>query len=104
MATSYSAGTLSPLLFQAVLFVGSSYCPLQVIEDMGFADRHAAKRRFYEKAKLLYDAEWETSKLVVVQSLFLMSFWRAGPENQRDTRFWLGAAISLAQNTGFHRL
>lgn len=100
---SYAANTLSPLLFQALLFVGSSYCPNGVIQEMGFKDRHVAKAHFYQRAKLLYDAERENNKTVVVQALFLMSFWRAGPLNEKDTRHWLGAAISLAQTRGFHR-
>jgi hypothetical protein len=57
----------------------------------------------YNRAKDLYDADYETDKITVSQALFLMSFWRAGPLLEKDTRHWLGAAISLAQTKGMHR-
>jgi hypothetical protein len=103
ISNAYSSNTLSPLLFQAMLFVGSSYCSSNVLSELGFKDQHAAKSHFYHRSKLLYDAEWEDNKITVIQSLFLMSFWRAGPLNEKDTRHWLGAAISLAQTKGLHR-
>jgi hypothetical protein len=53
--------------------------------------------------KDIYDADYETDKITVSQALFLMSFWRAGPLLEKDTRHWLGAAISLAQTKGMHR-
>jgi hypothetical protein len=95
--------SISPLLSQAMLFVGASYCDVDILLKSGFEDRHAAKYQFYRKAKLLYDQEWEDNKVVIIQALFLLSFWRAGPSNDKDTRHWLGAAISLAQGRGFHR-
>ncbi|KAK9852150.1 hypothetical protein MYU51_008449 [Penicillium brevicompactum] len=57
LQSSYQTGTLSPLLLQSILFIGS---------------------------------------------LFLLSFWRGSPTEERDVRFWLGAAISLAQKKGMH--
>lgn len=100
---SYRSDTLSQLLFQAMLFIGATYCSEKSLYEFGLKDRHAAKAQFYYRAKLLYDADWETNKVVVIQSLFLMSFWRAGPVAEKDTRHWLGIAINLAQTQGFHR-
>ena len=57
----------------------------------------------YNHVKDIYDADFETDKVTVSQALFLMSFWRAGPLLEKDTRHWLGAAISLAQTKGMHR-
>jgi hypothetical protein len=91
------------LLLQAVLFVGASQCQEKTLHNVGVADRFEARSTFFHHAKDLYDADYETDKIVVTQALFLMSFWRAGPLLEKDTRHWLGAAISLAQTKGMHR-
>jgi hypothetical protein len=99
----YQSKTISPLLLQAVLFVGTSHCSEKTLRDVGVLDRHSARSDFYNRAKSLYDADYNTDKVTVCQALFLMSFWRAGPLLEKDTRHWLGAAISLAQTKGMHR-
>jgi hypothetical protein len=100
---SYTSKTTSPLLLQAVLFIGASYCTENILKGIGLSDRYDARSTFYNHAKDIYDADYETDKVTVCQALFLMSFWRAGPLLEKDTRHWLGAAISLAQTKGMHR-
>lgn len=100
---SYVSNTISPLLLQAVLFVGASYCNKETLDEIGMSDRYEARSNFYNHAKDIYDADYETNRIVACQALFLMSFWRAGPLLEKDTRHWLGAAISLAQTKGMHR-
>jgi len=104
ISAAYAARSVSPLLLNAMLFVGSTYASPHLLVEAGFGDRHEAKSCFYHRAKLLYDAGWEDDKIVVMQALFMISFWRAGPLNDKDTRHWLGAAIGLAQARGLHRL
>ncbi|CAG9945864.1 unnamed protein product [Clonostachys rosea f. rosea IK726] len=96
-------GTLSPLLLNAMLFLGSTYCTDEMISNIGFQDRAEAKARFYTKTRLLYSADWEQDKITLIQSVFLMSFWRGGPSDIRDVRYWLGVVISLAESQGLHR-
>lgn len=103
IARTVESGEISPLLLQGILFIGASYCDEETIQKMGFRDHPDAKAQHYQRARLLYDADWESNKVTVLQALFLMSFWRAGPLNEKNTRYWLGSAISLAQTRGFHR-
>ncbi|KAF3007033.1 hypothetical protein E8E15_000258 [Penicillium rubens] len=98
----YQDSTLSPLLFQSMLFIGVSLCSDAVLITTGFDNRYQAKEVFYQRAKDIYDSGWETDTVIKLQSLFLLSFWRGGPTEERDVRFWLGAAISLAQKKGMH--
>jgi hypothetical protein len=99
----YTMGEMSLLLLQAILFIGASYCDEDTVHRMGFKDRPEAKSQLYNRTKLLYDADWESNEITILQTLFLTSFWRAGPLNVKNTRYWLGAAITLAQARGFHR-
>ncbi|KAJ5162508.1 hypothetical protein N7492_007900 [Penicillium capsulatum] len=98
----YRENTISPLLLQAMLFIGVSLCSDGALSTTGYADRYQAKRLFYQRAKEIYDVGWETDMIVKLQSLFMMSFWRAGPNEDRDVRFWLGVATGLAQKKGMH--
>ena len=103
ISTLYLENAVSPLLLQAMLFVGASYSSDETLQHIGFKGRHNAKAQFYQRAKSIYHADWETNKMIITQALFLMSFWRAGPSNEKDTRHWLGCAINIAQAHGFHR-
>ncbi|KFZ20450.1 hypothetical protein V501_00130 [Pseudogymnoascus sp. VKM F-4519 (FW-2642)] len=100
---SYTTKTISPLLLQSLLFVGASHCSEETLRQHGYPNRHDARSTLYNYAKDIYDADYEKDKITVSQSLFLMSFWRSGPLLEKDTRHWLGSAISLAQTQGMHR-
>ncbi|CAG9984531.1 unnamed protein product, partial [Clonostachys byssicola] len=99
----YSQGTLPPLLFQAILFIGVMHCAEDELPSVGLGCRQRAKYTLYNRAKDLFDAEIEPKSITVIQSVFLMSFWRAGALLQKDTRHWLAVAVSLAQTKGLHR-
>jgi hypothetical protein len=101
--TQQQQGSLSPLLLQAMLFIGVIHCGEEQLKDLGLGVRHRAKYIYYNRAKDIYDADHEQKKLTVIQALFLLSFWRAGALLEKDARHWLGAAISLAQTKALHR-
>ncbi|THC90201.1 hypothetical protein EYZ11_010331 [Aspergillus tanneri] len=97
-------GTIPPLLLQAIFFIGVSLCTDEELARTEFEIRYQAKFHFYSKAKAVFDADWESDKTIKLQALFLLSYWRGGPSEERDTRFWLGVAISLAQKRGMHMM
>ncbi|KAG6069664.1 hypothetical protein E4U33_004689 [Claviceps sp. LM78 group G4] len=77
---------VSRFLLQAMLFIGTTYCDDATIVAMGFQDRLEAKSVLYHRARLLFHADWEKDEIILIQSIFLMSFWRAGPADVRDTK------------------
>lgn len=103
MARQLVSMDISPLLFQAMLFIGATYCDEGAIVSMGFRDRSEAKSLLYTRARLLFHADWEKDQITLIQSLFLMSFWRGESSDVRDVRYWLGAAITLSETCGLHR-
>ncbi|KPM42929.1 hypothetical protein AK830_g3594 [Neonectria ditissima] len=94
---------VSYLLLQSMLFIGATYCENDTILAMGFRDRSEAKSLLYTRARLLFHADWEKDEITLIQSLFLMSFWRGGPSDVRDVRYWLGVVIGVAESYGLHR-
>lgn len=103
VSQEYKSNKLSPMLLHAMLFIGTSYLADDFFPSAGFASRQDARFHFYHRAKILYDADWEVNKTAIVQTLFLISFWRSNASNDKDTRHWLGSAISFAQTRGYHR-
>ncbi|KAL4803125.1 fungal-specific transcription factor domain-containing protein [Aspergillus unguis] len=101
---SKNQGTLPPLLLQAMLFIGVSLCTDVTFSQTEFPVRYRAKFLFYSRAKSIYEADAEANPIVKLQALFMLSFWRGGPSEERDVRFWLGIAISLAQKRGMHMM
>jgi hypothetical protein len=99
----HQKGALSPLLLQAMLFIGVIHCDEDQLKELGLGVRHRAKYIYYNRAKDIYDADYEQNKLTVIQAIFLLSFWRAGALLEKDARHWLGTAISLAQTKALHR-
>ncbi|TWU76018.1 hypothetical protein ED733_007175 [Metarhizium rileyi] len=98
-----AAMDISRFLLQAMLFIGATYCDDDTIVAMGFEDRSEAKSILYTRARLLFHADWEKDEMILIQSLFLMSFWRGGPADVRDVRYWLGVVITLSESYGLHR-
>ncbi|KAJ9152021.1 Cutinase transcription factor 1 (Acyl-CoA dehydrogenase domain-containing protein) [Pleurostoma richardsiae] len=94
---------ISRLLLQAMLFIGATYCDDATILAMGFRDRSEAKSLLYTRARLLFHADWEKDEITLIQSLFLMSFWRGDKFDVRDVRYWLGVVITFAESSGLHR-
>ncbi|XWX01154.1 hypothetical protein V2A60_009179 [Cordyceps javanica] len=99
----FETGSLSTLLLQSLLLVATSHCDDSVVTDVGFGNRSQVKLAFYTRAAELYDANIETQSLVIIQSVILLSFWRGLASEEKDTRHWLGIAISIAQRRGLHR-
>jgi hypothetical protein len=86
-----------------MIFIGVIHCEESTLAELGWGDRHLAKWFFYIRAKDLYDATYETNKIIVIQALFLISLWRAGSLLEKDARHWLGTAISLSETRALHR-
>ncbi|KAI5296214.1 hypothetical protein KEM52_005084 [Ascosphaera acerosa] len=94
---------VSLLLFQAVMFAGTAYVPIDYLKAAGFSTRKVARKTFFLRARILYDLDYESDRIALVQSLLLMTHWYEMPDDQKDTWHWMGVSISLAHTIGIHR-
>ncbi|OAL36594.1 hypothetical protein AYO20_04210 [Fonsecaea nubica] len=95
--------TVSLLLFQAVMFTGVATVDMRLLEAAGYRSRREARRAFYEKARLLYDLDYEDDSIALIQALLLMTYWRESPHGRKETHYWIENAVSLAHKIGLHR-
>lgn len=93
----------SLLLLQAILLAGSRVCRSHALLDSE-ASADLASLTFYKRAKALFDANYETDRITIVQSVMLLSWWWEGPEDvTRNSFYWSRVALSIAQGFGLHR-
>jgi hypothetical protein len=102
-STQYLANKVSLLLLNAMLFVGVTYADEEAVQALGYKNLGEAKSQLYNKTKLLFEADWETNSLPILQTLFLLTFLRVPMSSVKGHRYWLSAAINLAHLHGLHR-
>jgi len=52
---------------------------------------------------LLYDFDYESDRVSLVQALLLLTYYYETPDDQKDTWHWMGVATSVAHTIGLHR-
>lgn len=96
------AQPVSLLLFQAVMFTGVAFCDLRFLEAAGYRSRREARRAFYNRARLLYDLDYEEDPIALLQALLLMTYWRENLNGRKETHHWIEVAVSLALKIRLH--
>ncbi|CAK7200235.1 hypothetical protein SEUCBS139899_002926 [Sporothrix eucalyptigena] len=99
-------GSVSLLLFQAVMFTSANFIDMEyhMVPGQTTPPDHAAIRKeFFTRARLLYDHDCETDRFTLLQALLLMTVWYQRPGDEKETWYWTGVMLSLAQTLGLHR-
>ncbi|KAF2019135.1 cutinase transcription factor 1 alpha [Aaosphaeria arxii CBS 175.79] len=52
---------------------------------------------------LLYDFDYDSDRVSLVQALLLLTYYYETPDDQKDTWHWMGVATSVAHTIGLHR-
>lgn len=94
--------SVSLLLFQAVMFTGVATVDMRLLRAAGYDTRREARRAFFEKARLLYDLDYEDDSIALIQALLLMTYWREDPNGRKETHHWIEIAVSLSQKIGLY--
>lgn len=93
----------SLLLMQAILLAGSRVCITPLLLDSNGSAIPAATL-FYQRAKALYDADYEEDRVTLVQALILMGwYWEDPGRVPKNVFYWNGLATTVAQGCGMHR-
>lgn len=93
----------SLMLLQAVLLCGCrvSNNPL-LVDSKGLT--YLASLTFYRRAKALYETNFESDPVSIIQTVLLIgSFWEGPEDVTRNSYYWTRVGVGLAQGFGFHR-
>lgn len=92
----------SLLLLQTIFLAACRVCPNGQLKDP--SGIKPATTEFYKRAKALYEAHYENDRVTIVQALILISVFREKAERvHKNTFYWTGLAVSIAQGFGMHR-
>ncbi|CAH0055646.1 unnamed protein product [Clonostachys solani] len=97
-----TTGRVSLAFFQAVMFAGSAFVDMRVLKKAGYPTRAEARNSLYRKVQLLYNFDYETDRLVLIQILLLMSLWHETLDRTRNAGHWIDIAVSHAYAIGLH--
>ncbi|CRK32891.1 hypothetical protein BN1708_016182 [Verticillium longisporum] len=87
------------------MFVASaSFVDDTLLTQDFYTSRTSLKCSVYQRAKVLYDLNYEQDKITLIQSVFLMGFWYTTSDDRQGPWHWNGIAISLSHTIGLHRL
>ncbi|KAL1910191.1 hypothetical protein Sste5344_003805 [Sporothrix stenoceras] len=103
ITTADDRNPVSLLLFQAVMFAGVTFVDAKFLRARGYDSRKAARKAFFSRVRLLYGLDYEQDRLPLLQAVLLMTYWYDCPDNDKDTWYWMGIALSLAQVSSYHR-
>ncbi|KAL4793247.1 fungal-specific transcription factor domain-containing protein [Aspergillus venezuelensis] len=96
-----SAGKISTLLFQAMLFAASSFVPIEAAKECGYDSLITAREDLYRRAKRLYESGIEKDRLVISQACLLLTYYTTDAERSSNSR-WLRIAIRYAKKERAH--
>ncbi|KAJ5895596.1 hypothetical protein N7495_007287 [Penicillium taxi] len=104
VAENDSAGNVSIVLFQAIMFVGTAFVDLKYLQAAGFSTRKSARNAFYTRLRLLYSLDCEEDRIVILQTLLLMTYWSdVEGSPQRDIWDWMGICNTQAHSIGLNK-
>ncbi|KAL4985589.1 fungal-specific transcription factor domain-containing protein [Aspergillus falconensis] len=91
-------------LLWSMFLAAANFADDSILKAANFSSRKEMKRAMYIRAKVaLYDAEYETRKITLIQAVLLTGFWYSDTEDRTGPWHWNGVAISLCQTIGLHR-
>ncbi|KAL2832950.1 fungal-specific transcription factor domain-containing protein [Aspergillus cavernicola] len=96
-----SAGKISTLLFQSMLFAASSFVPLEAAKECGYHSLISARDDLYHRAKRLHESGIEKDRLVTSQASLLLTYYTTDTELATNSR-WLRIAIRHAKKERAH--
>jgi len=103
VATNGRQGQISLLLFQSILLAGSAHVDIEYVFDGGYRSRLALREELAERVRLLYDFDCENDRLILIQSLILMTSWQEKGDEVKHLRYWISAAHNIALLLGLNR-
>lgn len=91
------------MLLQAVLLCGCRVSQNPLVLD-GSGSNNLACLTFFRRAKALYETNYESDPVLLIQTIILIGLYWEGPEDvTKNSFYWTRVAVGLAHGFGFQR-
>ena len=99
----HQKSALPYILLHAICMIGSTFCDISTIHKYGFDSRMKARKSFNDKAKVMFDFEYEKDRVVLLQTVILLSFWGPHMDSSWNPCSWVGFGVTIAASLGMHK-
>ncbi|KAM0693215.1 hypothetical protein Q7P36_006468 [Cladosporium allicinum] len=100
----HEKSALPYILLHAICMIGATFCDISAIHKYGFESRIQARKSFYDKAKVLFDFEYEKDRVVLLQTVIMLSFWGPHMDSSWNPCSWVGFGVTIAASLGMHKV
>lgn len=91
------------ILLHSICFIAMTFCEPATIYKAGFGSRAEARQIYYDRAKALFDLNYENSKILLVKVAILLSFKGPQMDCYWNPCSWIEVGVTMAVALGLHR-
>lgn len=91
------------ILLHSICFIAMTFCEPATIYKAGFRSRAEARQTYYDRAKALFDLNYENSKILLVKVAILLSFKGPQMDCYWNPCSWIEVGVTMAVALGLHR-
>ncbi|KAL3450253.1 hypothetical protein BJX65DRAFT_270474 [Aspergillus insuetus] len=91
------------ILLQSICFIAMTFCEPALIYKAGFSSRAQARQLYYNRAKALFDLNYENNKIILVKVAILLSFKGPQMDCYWNPCSWIELGVTMAVALGMHR-
>ncbi|KAF9885851.1 hypothetical protein FE257_012323 [Aspergillus nanangensis] len=100
---THEEGKIPWILLQSICFIAVTFSHLDLIYKAGFSSRSQARKLYYDRAKALFDFNYEKSKITLVRVAILLSFNGPQMDCYWNPCSWIEIGVTVAVSLGLHR-
>jgi hypothetical protein len=91
------------ILLHSICFIAMTFCEPITVYKAGFDSRAQARQIYYDRAKALFDFNYENSKIILVKVAILLSFKGPQMDCYWNPCSWIEIGVTMAVALGMHR-
>ncbi|KAF9893043.1 hypothetical protein FE257_012454 [Aspergillus nanangensis] len=91
------------ILLHSICFIAMTFCEPAMIYKAGFSSRAEARKVYYDRAKALFDFNYENNKILLVKVAILLSFKGPQMDCYWNPCSWIEIGVTMAVALGLHR-
>ncbi|GKZ76288.1 hypothetical protein AnigIFM56816_005267 [Aspergillus niger] len=91
------------ILLHSICFIAMTFCEPAMIYKAGFSSRADARQLYYDRAKALFDLNYENNKIILVKVAILLSFRGPQMDCYWNPCSWIEFGVTMAVALGMHR-